>query len=97
MSKRASASRGGNTDATPREPRSIPAPKNGTVSTGSRCDEGRTNLAIMGSRSKSRVKPGAAAKKLVQLMRRLPKYRGRKTNVSEHVKETLYRSGTKQP
>jgi antitoxin (DNA-binding transcriptional repressor) of toxin-antitoxin stability system len=30
--------------------------------------------------------PGAAAKKLVQLMRRLPKYRGRKTNVSAHVK-----------
>jgi hypothetical protein len=41
----------------------------------------------MGSRSKSRGKPGAAAKKLIQLMRRLPKHRGRKTNVSERVKE----------
>ncbi|HEY7318763.1 MAG TPA: hypothetical protein VIE89_14400 [Candidatus Binatia bacterium] len=34
--------------------------------------------------------PGAAAKKLVQLMRRLPKYRGRKTNVSAHTKDHLY-------
>jgi hypothetical protein len=50
----------------------------------------------MGSRSKSRGKPGAAAKKLIQLMRRLPRHRGRKTNVSERVEETLYRSGTKQ-
>jgi antitoxin (DNA-binding transcriptional repressor) of toxin-antitoxin stability system len=39
--------------------------------------------------------PGAAAKKLVQLMRRLPKYRGRKTKVSEHVKEHLYGSSAK--
>jgi antitoxin (DNA-binding transcriptional repressor) of toxin-antitoxin stability system len=36
--------------------------------------------------------PGAAAKKLVQLMRRFPKYRGRKTNVSAHTKEHLYGS-----
>ncbi len=36
--------------------------------------------------------PGAAAKKLIRLMRRLPKHRGRKTKVSEHVKEHLYRS-----
>jgi antitoxin (DNA-binding transcriptional repressor) of toxin-antitoxin stability system len=34
--------------------------------------------------------PGAAAKKLVQLMRRLPEHRGRKTKVSVHVKEHLY-------
>ena len=39
--------------------------------------------------------PGAAAKKLVALMRRLPKHRGRKTNVSTRVKEHLYGSGTK--
>jgi antitoxin (DNA-binding transcriptional repressor) of toxin-antitoxin stability system len=39
--------------------------------------------------------PGAAAKKLVQLMRRLPKYRGRKMKVSEHVKEHLYGSRAK--
>ncbi len=37
--------------------------------------------------------PGAAAKKLVALMRRLPKHRGRKTNVSTRVKEHLYGSG----
>jgi antitoxin (DNA-binding transcriptional repressor) of toxin-antitoxin stability system len=36
--------------------------------------------------------PGAAVKKLVHLMRRLPKHRGRKTNVSEHIKEHLYGS-----
>ena len=36
--------------------------------------------------------PGAAVKKLVQLMRRLPKHRGRKTNVSEHINEHLYGS-----
>jgi antitoxin (DNA-binding transcriptional repressor) of toxin-antitoxin stability system len=37
--------------------------------------------------------PGAAVKKLVQLMRKLPKHRGRKTNLSEHIKEHLYGSG----
>ena len=39
--------------------------------------------------------PGAAARKLVQLMRKLPKHRGRKTNVSEHIKEHLYGSTAK--
>jgi antitoxin (DNA-binding transcriptional repressor) of toxin-antitoxin stability system len=39
--------------------------------------------------------PGAAAKKLVQLMRRLPKRRGRKTNISGHVKKLLYGSAPK--
>jgi antitoxin (DNA-binding transcriptional repressor) of toxin-antitoxin stability system len=39
--------------------------------------------------------PGAAAKKLVALMRRLPKHRGRKTDVSAHVKEYLHGSGAK--
>lgn len=39
--------------------------------------------------------PGAAAKKLVQLMRRLPKHRRSKTYVSRHVKEHLYGSGAK--
>ena len=39
--------------------------------------------------------PGAAAKKLVELMRRLPKHQGRKTNVSTHLKEHLYGSGAK--
>ena len=39
--------------------------------------------------------PGAAAKKLVALMRRLPKHRGRKTDVSAHVKEHLYGSTAK--
>jgi antitoxin (DNA-binding transcriptional repressor) of toxin-antitoxin stability system len=39
--------------------------------------------------------PGAAAKKLVALMRRLPKHRGRKTNISTRVKEHLYGSGAK--
>jgi antitoxin (DNA-binding transcriptional repressor) of toxin-antitoxin stability system len=39
--------------------------------------------------------PGAAAKKLLQLMRRLPKHRGRKTNISGHVKEHLYGSASK--
>jgi len=36
--------------------------------------------------------PGAAAKKLVQLMRGFPKHRGRKTRVSQHVKVHLYGS-----
>jgi antitoxin (DNA-binding transcriptional repressor) of toxin-antitoxin stability system len=39
--------------------------------------------------------PGAAAKKLVALMRRLPKHRGRKTDISAHVKEHLYGSAAK--
>ncbi len=39
--------------------------------------------------------PGAAAKKLVELMRRLPKHRGKKTDISTHVKEHLYGSGAK--
>ena len=39
--------------------------------------------------------PGAAAKKLAELMRRLPKHRGRKTDISAHVKEHLYGSGAK--
>jgi len=39
--------------------------------------------------------PGAAARKLVQLMRRLPKHRGRKTTISGHVKEHLYGSAPK--
>jgi antitoxin (DNA-binding transcriptional repressor) of toxin-antitoxin stability system len=39
--------------------------------------------------------PGAAARKLVQLMRKLPPYRGQKTNISRHVKENLYASSTK--
>jgi antitoxin (DNA-binding transcriptional repressor) of toxin-antitoxin stability system len=39
--------------------------------------------------------PGAAAKKLIALMRQLPKRRGRKTNISAHVKEHLYGSGAK--
>jgi antitoxin (DNA-binding transcriptional repressor) of toxin-antitoxin stability system len=37
--------------------------------------------------------PGAAAKKLLELMRKLPKHRGRKTSISSHVKEHLYRQG----
>ena len=39
--------------------------------------------------------PGAAAKKLVALMRRLPKPRGRKTDLSAHVNEVLYGSLSK--
>ena len=38
--------------------------------------------------------PGAAARKLVRLMRKLPKYHGRKTKVSAHTKENLYGSAT---
>lgn len=34
--------------------------------------------------------PGAAARKLLDLMRRLPKHRGRKTAISSHSKEHLY-------
>lgn len=37
--------------------------------------------------------PGAAARKLLELMMRLPKYRGRKTAISSHIKEHLYRTG----
>ena len=39
--------------------------------------------------------PGAAVKKLVQLMRRLPRHRGRKTNTSEHIKEHLHDSSAR--
>jgi antitoxin (DNA-binding transcriptional repressor) of toxin-antitoxin stability system len=41
--------------------------------------------------------PGAAARKLLELMRRLPKHRGRKTRISSHVKEHLYGSGGPKP
>lgn len=34
--------------------------------------------------------PGAAARKLLELMGKLPKHRGRKTEVSARVKEHLY-------
>ena len=34
--------------------------------------------------------PGAAAKKLLELIKKLPKHRGRKTTTSSHVKEHLY-------
>jgi len=34
--------------------------------------------------------PGAAARKLLELMERLPKHRGRKTTTSSLVKEHLY-------
>ncbi len=37
--------------------------------------------------------PGAAARKLLELMEKLPKPRGRRTNVSAHVKEHLYGPG----
>ena len=37
--------------------------------------------------------PGAAARKLLELMRKLPKRRGRKTDISAHVKEHLYGRG----
>ena len=34
--------------------------------------------------------PGAAARRLLALMAKLPKRRGRKTTVSSHIKEHLY-------
>jgi len=34
--------------------------------------------------------PGAATKKLLELIEKLPKHSGRKTSVSAHVKEHLY-------
>ena len=34
---------------------------------------------------------GAAARKLFELARKLPKPRGSKTNISSHVKDHLYR------
>jgi antitoxin (DNA-binding transcriptional repressor) of toxin-antitoxin stability system len=40
----------------------------------------------------SQPEPGAAAKKLLHLMRKLPKRRGAKTNVSGRVKDHLYGS-----
>ena len=39
--------------------------------------------------------PGAAARKLVELTRRLPKHRGRKTSVSARIKDHLYGSASK--
>ena len=39
--------------------------------------------------------PGAAAKKLLAIMRKLPKRRGRKTDISTRVKEHLYGSSAK--
>lgn len=40
--------------------------------------------------------PGAAARKLLELMRKLPKHRGRKTTVSSRVKEHLYGRGDRE-
>jgi len=37
--------------------------------------------------------PGAAARKLMELMGKLPKARGSKTDISSHVKEHLYGRG----
>ena len=37
--------------------------------------------------------PGAAAKKLLEMMKKLPKHRGRKTRISSHVNEYLYGQG----
>ncbi|MBI2361451.1 MAG: hypothetical protein HYV04_21505 [Deltaproteobacteria bacterium] len=37
--------------------------------------------------------PGAAAKKLLDIMRRLPKHRGPKTNVSGRINQYLYGGG----
>jgi antitoxin (DNA-binding transcriptional repressor) of toxin-antitoxin stability system len=34
--------------------------------------------------------PGAAARKLMELMAKLPKHRGRRTTISSHAKESLY-------
>jgi len=42
--------------------------------------------------AQSRPESGAAAKKLLGLMRKLPKGRGAKTNISGHVKDYLYGS-----
>ena len=39
--------------------------------------------------------PGAAARKLVEIMRKLPKHRGRKTDVSSRVKDYLYGKNAK--
>lgn len=36
--------------------------------------------------------PGAAARKLLDLMRKLPRHRGRSRNISSHVKKYLYGS-----
>jgi antitoxin (DNA-binding transcriptional repressor) of toxin-antitoxin stability system len=41
--------------------------------------------------------PGAAAKKLLRLMKRLPKPRGPKTHVSSHIKAHLYGNGSVAP
>jgi antitoxin (DNA-binding transcriptional repressor) of toxin-antitoxin stability system len=41
-------------------------------------------------------KPGAAARKLVELMARLPPARGQRTDVSRHVKEHLYGVGARR-
>jgi len=40
--------------------------------------------------------PGAAARKLVELMEGLPKHRGPKGGVSKRVKEYLYAGGDKE-
>ena len=34
--------------------------------------------------------PGAAARKLLELMKKMPKHRGRKATVSTHAKQHLY-------
>jgi len=41
----------------------------------------------------SEPEPGAAARALLELMRKLPKRRGRRRNVSGHVKKHLYGRG----
>lgn len=37
-----------------------------------------------------RPPPGAAARKLLELMKTMPKHRGSKANVSAHTKQHLY-------
>ncbi len=44
----------------------------------------RATLAV------SEPEPGAAARALLEIMRKLPKHRGRRRNISGHVKEHLY-------
>jgi antitoxin (DNA-binding transcriptional repressor) of toxin-antitoxin stability system len=44
----------------------------------------RTTLPV------SEPEPGAAARALLEIMRKLPKHRGRRRNISGHVKKYLY-------
>jgi antitoxin (DNA-binding transcriptional repressor) of toxin-antitoxin stability system len=51
---------------------------------------GKVVAELRAARPALEPEPGAAARALLEIMRKLPKHRGRRRNISGHVKEYLY-------